>query len=291
MPQQDLHATEPNHTGEVLSMKFVADNQSAEPVQPSKQPLHDPAAQLAPQRSAVPRSAPVLTVGRNHLDSVFPVQMPVQRVRVIRLVADRLFAQLVEQAAGQLFVDRFRLVRRGRVDRDSQRKAVSRGDGHDLRPLAPLGFARREAPFFAAAKRPSIKPSPGSSFPSRCSLSASAQSPLQLPAAHPLLEAPVHGLVRRILLRQLPPRCCRAQNPKRSVQQLTRIGRRPTPPVSPLVRWGNRNNGSNTAHSPSDTSPGACIYASRIHQSHFLCAALEREIQEKTAIRYLSDRC
>ena len=82
-------------------MKFVADNQSAEPVQPSKQPLHGPAAQVAPQRSAVLHSAPVLTVGRNHLDSVFLAQMPVQRVRVIRLVADRLFAQLVEQAAGQ----------------------------------------------------------------------------------------------------------------------------------------------------------------------------------------------
>ena len=41
-------------------MKFVADDQPAEPLQPGEQPLHHPAAQIAPQRSAVLSLAPVL---------------------------------------------------------------------------------------------------------------------------------------------------------------------------------------------------------------------------------------
>src|SRR5712691_765749 len=62
--QHYFHAAKPDHAEEVLSMKFVADNQPAEPVQPGEQPLHHPAAQVAAQRSAVLSLAPVLTVGR-----------------------------------------------------------------------------------------------------------------------------------------------------------------------------------------------------------------------------------
>jgi hypothetical protein len=54
-------------------MKFVADNQPAEPVQPGEQPLDHSAA----QRSAVLSLAPVLTVGRDHFDSVFLIKMSV----------------------------------------------------------------------------------------------------------------------------------------------------------------------------------------------------------------------
>ncbi len=67
-------------------MKFVAHNQSAEPVQPGEQPLYDPTAQIAPQRSAVLRLAPVLAIGRNHFDSVLLVKMvmPFQRTCSMR---------------------------------------------------------------------------------------------------------------------------------------------------------------------------------------------------------------
>jgi len=68
-------------------MKFVAGNQSAEPLQPSKQALHDPAAFVAAQSSAVLRLAAVLALGRDHFDAVFLVKMPIQRVGIIRLVA------------------------------------------------------------------------------------------------------------------------------------------------------------------------------------------------------------
>jgi hypothetical protein len=83
------HAAKPDHAEEVLSMKFVADNQPAEAVQPGEQPLH-PAAQVAAQRSGVLSLAPVLTVGRDYFDSVFLIKMSVERVRVVRLVTNQL---------------------------------------------------------------------------------------------------------------------------------------------------------------------------------------------------------
>ena len=86
-------------------MKFVADNQPAEPVQPGEQPLHHPAAQVAAQRSAVLSLAPVLTVGRDHFDSVFLIKMSVERVRVVRLVTNQLLRQFVEEAAGERFIN------------------------------------------------------------------------------------------------------------------------------------------------------------------------------------------
>jgi hypothetical protein len=55
-----FHAAKPDHAEEVLSMKFVADNQPAEPVQPGEQPLHHPAAQVAPQRSAMIPARPTV---------------------------------------------------------------------------------------------------------------------------------------------------------------------------------------------------------------------------------------
>ena len=144
-----------------FSMKFVVDNQPAEPVQPGKQPLHHPAAQVAAQRSAVLSLAPVLTLGRDHFDSAFLIKMSVERVRVVRLVTNQLLRQFVEEAAGERFINEFRFVRRGEsmVNFSAQRNAVSGGDGHNLGSLAPLGFAHCKAPFFATAKLPSIQPS------------------------------------------------------------------------------------------------------------------------------------
>jgi hypothetical protein len=269
-------------------MKFVAHNQPAEPVQPGEEPLHDPAAQVAAQCSAVLRLAPVFAVGRNHFDPVFLFQAPVEQVRIIRLVADQLRAQIVEETAGERFVDEFGFVRRGRVDRDSQRNAVSGGDGHDLCPFAPLGLAHGEAPFFAAAKLPSIKPSSGSSFPSRRSFSASTRNAFSNwpPRTHCwkrpctvwyggyFLGNSRHcAPVRRI--HSTPFNTARAS-----------AGGRPRP----SARCGNRSNGSNSAQSASDTSPLAYIRCSRNHQSYLLCAAASRKTQPKNRVSYLSDR-
>jgi hypothetical protein len=157
-------------------MKFVALNQAAEPMTTGQEALRDPATQVAPLGSAVLGLALVFAVGHNHLDHVFFLKVPVERIRIIRLVADQLGAQPAEEAPGERFVDEFGFVGRSRVDRDSQRNAVSCGDGHNLRPFAPLGLAHGETLFFATAKLPSIEPPLGSSFPSRRSFSASTRN-------------------------------------------------------------------------------------------------------------------
>jgi hypothetical protein len=61
------------------------------------------------------------------------------------------------------------------IDVDGQRKTGNSGDSHDLCPLAPLGLPDREAPFFALAKLPSMKPSSKSSNPFSCSSWASTR--------------------------------------------------------------------------------------------------------------------
>src|ERR1035441_3340536 len=102
--------------------------------------------------------------------------MPVQRVGIVRLVADQPRRQFVEETGRERFIDELGLVRRGRVYRDSHRNAVSRGDGHNFCPFAPLGLSHREAPFLAAAKLPSMKSSSSSSLPSSRNFSANARS-------------------------------------------------------------------------------------------------------------------
>lgn len=56
---------------------------------------HYPAAQVAAQRSAALSLGPVLTLGRDHFDSVFRIKMSVEQVRVVRLVTNQLLKQLV----------------------------------------------------------------------------------------------------------------------------------------------------------------------------------------------------
>lgn len=68
-------------------MRFPADNQPAEPVQPSKQPLHDPAAQITAQYSAVLGLAPLLAVGSNHPNSLFLPPSP-KRASATSLLGD-----------------------------------------------------------------------------------------------------------------------------------------------------------------------------------------------------------
>src|ERR1700740_2183753 len=165
-----------DHAKEVFSMQFVAGDQPTEQLQPGKQPFYGPAPFVAAEWPTVLTLASVLAVGCNDFDSVFFLEMAVERVGVIRLVADEPFRESVEEAAGERLIDEFGFVRRGRVHGDGQRNTGNSGDGHDLGPLAPLGFSDGEAPFLALAKLPSINPSFRSSKPLSCSLSARAPS-------------------------------------------------------------------------------------------------------------------
>jgi hypothetical protein len=66
-------------------------------------------------------------------------------------------------------------------------------------------------------------------FPRQC-----PQYFIQSPAAYPLLETPVTGLIGWILLGELPPLRPRAQNPQYAIQDRACVLWRPSPPVGPL---------------------------------------------------------
>jgi hypothetical protein len=149
------------------------------------------------------------------------------------------------------------LATRGRVDRDSQRNAVSGGDGHDLRPFAPLGFAHCEAPFLAAAKLPSIKPSSGSSFPSWRNFSASTRNAFSnWPLRTHCWKRPCTVWYGGYFLGS-SRHCAPVRRIHSTPFNTARVsaGGRPRP----SDRCGKRSSGSNTAQSVSDTSPRACI--------------------------------
>lgn len=269
-------------------MEFVARNQSAEPLQPGEQPFHDPAALISAQWSAVLRLPPVLSIGRYHLDAVLLFQVPVQRIGIVRLVADQPRRQFVEEARGERFIDELALVRRGRIDRDSHRNAVFCGDRHDLRPLAPFGLSHCEAPFFADAKLTSIKASSRSSLPSSRSFSASTRNAFSnCPPRTNCWKRPCTvwygGYLSGNSRHCAPVR--RTQSTPFSTARVSAGGR-----PRPSARRGNRNSGSSRAHSSSDNSPRACIRASRDHQSCLLCPATQLKTQAKSHFSYLWDR-
>jgi hypothetical protein len=148
-------------------------------------------------------------------------------------------------------------VRRGRVDRDSQRDAVFGGDGHDLCPFAPLGFSHRKAPFFAAAKLPSMKPSSKFNLPSSCNLPASTRNAFSnWPVRTHCWKRPCtvwYGGYFSGSSRHCAP-VRKIQSTPFSTARVSAGGR-----PRPSARRGNCNSGSTTTHSASVTSPRARI--------------------------------
>ncbi len=262
-----------------FSMKFVTHNQSAEPVQPSEQPPYDLTAQKVAQGSAVLGPDPVFGVGRNHLDSVFFVQVPIKRVQVIRLVSDQRRVQLVMEAVGKCFIDKFQLARRGRFDRENQWRAVICGDGQELGPFASLQLVRCMAFFFAAAKLPSVKPLPWLHFSSGGSRPAGTCNAL---SNYPLR---THCWSRRWLIwfgrYTLDNTChcapvCRIQSAPFNTVRVSVGGRAHRRSRSRVFR---------TVQSASGSSSSARIRSPWIRRSYFLPAAISAETQAKTTAR------
>lgn len=127
-------------------------------MQPGKQSLNFPAPPIAPQLATILRSRAdsVDPVRRNHRHSLSR-QTLIQRITVVSLVANQALGSLVGEAGCECFLDErdFGRASRVKVDGDWSTSAVCHC--HELRTLAPLGFADAAAPFLAPAKVPSIK--------------------------------------------------------------------------------------------------------------------------------------
>ena len=154
-------------------MIFVAHHNSPKVLQPRKQSLNLPTATVAAQFSAVLCLRPFAIgfVRRNQLNTKLR-QLFIQRVRIIRFVADHLFRSLVGKPLADSSLDQFDLVRRSRFRENGERKTKAVCHCHEFRTLAPLGFSHTKAPFLAEANVPSMKVSDKSSLPRVCKSSA-----------------------------------------------------------------------------------------------------------------------
>ena len=135
-------------------------------MQPCEQSLNLPSPLITAKFSTVLRggSFPISFVRRNHFNAL-PHQLRVQRVRVVRLIANQSLGQLLGKNFGESLADKSDFMRRSRVGVDGDRKTSAVCHCHDLRAFAPLGRSNFAAPFLADTNVPSIKHSDKSNSP------------------------------------------------------------------------------------------------------------------------------
>ena len=150
----------------VRIMIFIAHQNPPVVLQPRKQPLYFPPPFIPPEFTPVLCRCfyPVSFMRRDHLDTYF-CQFLVQRVRVIRLVANQPFGLVIDKALDESFSDKGDLMRRSRRRVDGDRKTSAVCHCQQLRTLAPLGLSHFEPPFLATMNVPSMKHSDKSNSP------------------------------------------------------------------------------------------------------------------------------
>jgi hypothetical protein len=177
---------------------------------------------------------------RDQLDAIRLSQVSIQAVTVICFVADQSLRESVEETLAEDPFDKLAFVRRSAFDANGERKTVIIGESDDFRSLAAFGGADRETSFFAPVKEASIKAS--SSCSSQQLLRQHLQDALQFALSHPLLEAAVAGLVRRVFSRQLTPLRPCTQDPQDSVENRSRVLPRTTSTIGASLRSQDRFN-------------------------------------------------
>ena len=150
----------------VRIMIFISRQNTPVVLQPRKQPLDLPPPLVASQLPPVLciRFLPVLLVRRYHLNADC-LKVGIQRVGVIRLIADQSFGLLVGKALNESLSDKGDFMRRSRSRVDGERKTKAVCHCHELRTLAPLGLSHFEPPFLATMNVPSMKHSDKSNSP------------------------------------------------------------------------------------------------------------------------------
>jgi hypothetical protein len=158
-------------------MDLVARHESAEVEEPGEKAFDLPSPAVAAESAAVVARSSALVARRcKHTDVSLSGESFIEAIAVVGFVADEDFRLRIDDARVERVFDERDFVGRRTVDRDGDGKAMSLGDGHDLRPFAFLRFADKKAPFFAPAKEPSMKHSLRSSLPRSKSARPSATS-------------------------------------------------------------------------------------------------------------------
>ncbi len=122
-----------------------------------------------------------------------------------------------------------------------RRRPVIIGESEDFCAFAAFGQPDREAPFFAPVKEASMKASSSWSFPRACNFLARIRKMRSsLPSSHPLVQAAVAGLIRRIFLGEFAPLGACTQDSQNSVKYGPRVLPRPTTTVGTPLRTQHR---------------------------------------------------
>jgi hypothetical protein len=160
-----VHAGEVDKSEEVFDVVLPSGDEAAKVVQPGEEPFDLPTFLVAAELAPVLSFAPVATVRSDQFDAVFVLELLVEFVRVVRLIADQPRREFIEKTSGENLFHELALGRRSALDRYGEWKTVISGDSDDLRALASAGGADREAPFFALAKVASTNASSRFSLP------------------------------------------------------------------------------------------------------------------------------
>jgi len=164
-----------NHSEVVFGVAFPARDDAPEVVQPSEQPLDQPAATNPPQAAAIlgRRSATIVAVRSDQLQPVASAQPTRQWGAVERLVADQSLRRCRQEALAEGGFGEADLMRASAGQVHGERKAMAVCDRHDVAAFTPAIIAHNRAPFFASLKLPSMKASERSSLPRSRKSSAS----------------------------------------------------------------------------------------------------------------------
>ena len=147
-------------------MAVVPNQNTPVVLQPGKEPLDLPTSLVASQGSAIlcPRPLAIPAVRRDQLDTSRS-HAAIQRIAVIRSVADQPLRQWGHKPGRQCHFDQRDFMRRSTANGYGERKTSAVCHCHDLRTFAPLGLSHPCAPFLAMTNVPSMKHSLRSSPP------------------------------------------------------------------------------------------------------------------------------
>ena len=168
MVKQQMETSKVHEAEKVVDVVFPSHDQTAKLVHPGKQPFYFPAPAITAQRATVLGLAPALPIRGNQFNAVLVGKLFVERVRVVRFVADEAGGELVEEASPKNLFHKLALGWRSAVDRYGERKTVTSGDSDDLRTLAAPGGTDRKPPFLALAKVASTNASSRFNCPRSC---------------------------------------------------------------------------------------------------------------------------
>jgi len=147
-------------------MVLPADDQTAEVMQPGKEPLDLPAPTITTQfASILGFTAAARGVRRDHANAILLPQSLVQRIAVIGPIANQESGCCRSEALLEGCFHQLGFMRRSACNPHGERKTMAVRNCHDLGPFAAACWTNSTAPFFAPAKVASIKVSAKSNCP------------------------------------------------------------------------------------------------------------------------------